>query len=41
MNIVGYMGYKTIANINTHVRDEMLRKATVNMAEVFGSRAQG
>ena len=41
MKIVGHADYKTTANIYTHVRDEMLRKATVNMVEVFGSRAQG
>ena len=41
MKIVGHTDYKTTANIYTHVRDEMLRKATVNMGEVFGSRAQG
>ena len=39
MKIVGHTDYKTTANIYTHVRDEMLRKATVNMGEVFGSRA--
>ena len=32
---------KTAANIYTHVRDEMLKKATVNMVEVFGSREKG
>ncbi len=37
MKIVGHADYKTTANIYTHVRDEMLRKATVNMGEVFGS----
>ena len=41
MKIVGHTDYKTTANIYTHVRDEMLKKATVNMGEVFGSRAQG
>ena len=38
MKIVGHTDYKTTANIYTHVRDEMLKKATVNMGEVFGSR---
>jgi hypothetical protein len=32
--------YRTSANIYTHVRDEMLRKATVNLEEVFGSRGK-
>ena len=41
MKIVGHTDYKTTANIYTHVRDEMLKKVTVNMGEVFGSRAQG
>ncbi len=41
LKIVGHTDYKTTANIYTHVRDEMLKKATVNMGEVFGSRAQG
>ncbi len=37
MKIVGHTDYKTTANIYTHVRDKMLRKATVNM----GVREQG
>ncbi len=41
MKIVGHTDYKTTANIYTHVRDEMLKKATVNMGEVFGSREEG
>ena len=41
MKIVGHTDYKTTANIYTHVRDEMLKKATVNMGEVFGSREKG
>ncbi len=41
MKIVGQTDYKTTANIYTHVRDEMLKKATVNMSEVFGSREKG
>ena len=32
------MDINNIVNIYTHVRDEMLKKATVNMGEVFGSR---
>ena len=41
MKIVGHTDYKTTANIYTHVRDEMLKKATVNMGEVFGSGEMG
>ena len=41
MKIVGHTDYQTTANIYTHVRDEMLRKATVNLDEVFGRRAEG
>ncbi len=40
MKIVGHTDYKTTANIYTHVRDEMLRKATVNLEEVFESRGK-
>ena len=35
MKIVGNTDCKTTANIYTHVRDEMLRKAKVNMGEVL------
>ena len=38
MKIVGHTDYQTTANIYTHVRDEMLKKATVNLDEVFGRR---
>ena len=41
MKIVGHTDYQTTANIYTHVRDEMLMKATVNLDEVFGRRAEG
>ena len=40
-DIAGHADYKTTANFYTHVRDEMLKKATVNMGEVFGSREKG
>ena len=40
MKLVGHADYKTTANIYTHVRDEILKKATVDMAEVFGSRGK-
>ena len=40
MKIVGHTDYQTTANIYTHVRDEMLKKATVNMDEVFQHRSK-
>ena len=40
MKIVGHTDYQTTANIYTHVRDEMLKKATVNMNEVFQQRKE-
>ena len=40
MKIVGHTDYRTTANIYTHVRDEMLKKATVNMNEVFQQRTE-
>ena len=40
MKIVGHTDYKTTANIYTHVRDKMLRKATVNLEKVFGNRGK-
>ena len=39
-SIVGHTDYQTTANIYTHVRDEMLKKATVNMNEVFQQRTE-
>ena len=41
MKTVDHTDSKTTASICTHVRDEMLKKATVNMGEVFGSREKG
>ena len=38
--IVGHTDYQITANIYTHVRDEMLKKATVNMNEVFQKRTE-
>ena len=35
MKIVGHTDYQTTANIYTHVRDELLKKATVKMGDVF------
>ena len=35
MKIVGHTDYQTTANIYTHVRDEMLKKATVDLECVF------
>ena len=40
MKIVGHTDYQTTANIYTHVRDEMLKKSTVNMNEVFQQRTE-
>ena len=40
MKIVGHSDYQTTANIYTHLSEEVLRKATVNMGEVFRSRAE-
>ena len=39
MKIVGHADYQTTANIYTHVRDEMLKKATVDLDGVFRKRA--
>ena len=39
MKIVGHSDYQTTANIYTHLSEEVLRKATVNMGKVFRSRA--
>ena len=38
MKIVGHTDYQTTANTYTHVRDEMLKKSTVNMSDVFRKR---
>jgi len=38
MKIVGHSNYQTTADIYTHIRDDMLKKSTVNMAEVFRKR---
>lgn len=35
MKIIGHSDYQTTANVYTHIRDEMLKKSTVNVAEVF------
>ena len=40
MKIAGHSDYQTTANIYTHIRDEMLKKATVNMNEVFQGRTE-
>ena len=39
MEIVGHTDYQTTANIYTHVRDETLKKATVDLDGVFKKRA--
>ena len=40
MKIVGHTDYQTTANIYTHIRDDMLKKATINMADVFKKREE-
>ena len=40
MKIAGHTDYRTTANIYTHIKEETLRKATINMGEVFKSRAE-
>lgn len=40
MKIVGHTDYPTTANIYTHIKEDTLRKATVNMGDVFKSRAE-
>ncbi len=38
MKIVGHTDFQTTAYIYTHVRDEMLKKSTVNMVDAFRKR---
>ena len=40
MKIIGHSDYQTTANVYTHIRDDMLKKATVNMADVFKKREE-
>ena len=40
MKVAGHTDDQITANIYTHVRDEMLKKATVNMNEVFQQRTE-
>ena len=40
MKIVGHTDCRTTANNYTHIKEETLRKATINMGEVFKSRAE-
>ena len=40
MKIVGHTDYQTTANIYTHLKQETLRKASVNMEKVFASRSE-
>ena len=39
MKIVGHTDYQTTANIYTHIKEEMLKKATVDLDGVFKKRA--
>lgn len=38
MKIVGHTDYQTTANIYTHLKEETLRRASVNMEKVFAER---
>ena len=40
MKIAGHSDYQTTASVYTHIRDEMLKKSTVNMDEVFRKREE-
>ena len=40
MKIVGHSNYQTTADVYTHIRDDMLKKATINMADVFRKREE-
>ena len=40
MKIVGHRDYQTTANVYTHVRDEMLKKSTVDLGGVFKKRGE-
>ncbi len=40
MKIVDHTDSQTAANTYSHVRDEMLKKATLNMNEVFQQRTE-
>ena len=40
MKIVGHTDYQTTANIYTHLKEETLKKASVNMEKVFRNRAK-
>ena len=39
MKIVGHTDYQTTANIYTHNKEDMLKKATVDLEGVFKKRA--
>ena len=39
MKIVGHTDYQTTANNYTHIKEEMLKKATVDLEGVFKKRA--
>ena len=39
MKIVGHTDYQTTANIYTHIKEDMLKKATVDLNSVFKKRA--
>ncbi len=39
MKIVGHSDYQTTASVHTHIRDEMLKKSTIDLEGVFKKRA--
>ena len=41
MKIVGHTDYQTTANVYTHIKEEMLKKATVDLDGVFKKGAGG
>ena len=40
MKIVGHTDYQTTANIYTHLKEDTLRRASVNMEKVFAKRSE-
>ena len=40
MKIVGHTDYQTTANIYTHLKEETLRRASVNMEKMFADRSE-
>jgi integrase len=40
MKIVGHSNYQTTADVYTHIKEDMLKKSTVNLADVFRKREE-